>query len=142
MNGEDFVTYEPRKAVLIVEDSPVQALALIQLLELQGLRVFCAQNGKYGISLARAYKPELIILDIRMPEMSGLEVCHIIKNDPVTRDIPIIFLSAHSEPELLQEGLGNGAIDFIPKDDFSNIVLLKTLRQLGIISDSGAGEAV
>ena len=140
MSEEDFVNQGPRKAVLIVEDSPVQALSLIHLLEQQGLGVFCARNGEDGVSLARERKPELIVLDIQMPEMNGLEACHIIKNDPATQDIPIIFLTAHGEPEMLQAGLGNGAIDFIPKDAFSDIVLLKTLHQLGVISDPEAKE--
>jgi two-component system, NtrC family, sensor kinase len=140
MSEEDFVNNEPRKTILIVEDSPVQALALIHLLEQQGLRVFCAPNGNDGVSLARARQPELIVLDIQMPEMNGLEACRIIKSDPTTRDIPIIFLTAHGEPELLQEGLGNGAIDFILKDAFSEIVLLKTLYQLGMISNPDAKE--
>jgi CheY-like chemotaxis protein len=141
MTETDHTNQEPRKTVLIVEDSPVQALALIQLLEQQGLRVFCAPNGNDGVLLAKTRQPNLIILDIQMPGMNGLEACHIIRNDPTTRDIPIIFLTAHYKPELMQEGMGDGAIDFIPKDAFSDIVLLKTLYQLGVISNPEAEEA-
>jgi CheY-like chemotaxis protein len=122
------------KTILIVEDSPVQALALLKLLEQNGLGVLCAPNGQAGLSMARQYVPDLIILDIRMPGMDGLEACRRLKQDPRTTDIPIVLFTAHSEPEFLREGLERGAVDFIPKDDFSEVVLLETLKQLNIIS--------
>jgi two-component system cell cycle response regulator len=111
----------------------VQALALLKLLEQKGLGVFCAPNGQAGVSMAKQYKPDLIILDIRMPGMDGLEACRRLKQDPRTNGIPVVLLTAHSEPEFLREGLEQGAVDFIPKDDFSEVVLLETLKQLGII---------
>jgi len=126
------------KMVLVVEDSPVQALTLIKLLEKQGLGVLCAPNGKSGLSMARQYLPDLIILDIQMPEMNGFEVCRCLKQDPETVDIPIVLLTAHAHPEMLREGLEGGAVDFIPKDAFSDLVLLETLRQLKFISKEEA----
>lgn len=122
------------KTVLIVEDSAVQTLVLKRLLERRGLKVLCAYDGLEGVASAREFLPDLIILDIQMPEMSGLEACNVIKRDPRTHDIPVIILTAHAQPEMLREGLGSGAIDFIPKDAFSEMVLLKTLDQLGVTS--------
>ncbi len=119
--------------ILVVEDSPVQALALTKVLEQQGLDVVRASNGVLGVSMARGYQPDLIILDIQMPEMDGLEVCRCLKGDPETAAIPIILFTAHAEPEMLKTGFEQGAVDFIPKDAFSDIVLLETLRQLKIL---------
>jgi CheY-like chemotaxis protein len=121
------------KTVLIVEDSPIQALSLLKLLEKQGVNVICAPNGIAGMALAHKYHPDVIVLDIMLPEMNGLEACRLLKRDPLTADIPIVFLTAHSEAEFLLEGIGGGAIDFIPKDAYSEVVLLGTLRQMGIL---------
>jgi CheY-like chemotaxis protein len=127
------------KTVLVVEDSPVQAFSLVHMLEKEGLNVLCAPNGLAGISMAREYLPSLIVLDIQMPEMDGLEVCKTLKSDPITTKIPIIFLTSLARPELLAEGMQDGAIDFIPKDAFSDFVLLETLRQLSIVSPRHSG---
>jgi CheY-like chemotaxis protein len=121
------------KTILVVEDSPVQALALSKLLERQGLLVTCAPNGVAGLKLAHDQHPDAIILDIQMPEMDGLEVCHYLHRDPQTVNIPIVLLTAQESPDVLRDGLEDGAVDFIPKDAFSDVVLLETLRQLEIL---------
>lgn len=127
------------KTVLVVEDSPVQAFSLVHMLEKEGLNVLCAPNGMAGISMSREYLPSLIVLDVQMPEMDGLEVCKTLKSDPLTAKIPIIFLTSLASPEILAEGMEDGAIDFIPKDAFSDFVLLETLRQLSIVSPRHSG---
>jgi two-component system sensor kinase FixL len=121
------------KTALIVEDSPVQALSLLKLLESQGLNVICAPNGVAGLELAHEHHPDVIVLDIHMPEMDGLEACRRLKQNNITSAIPVVLLTVHSESDVLLAGLELGAIDFIPKDTFSDIVLLATLRQLMII---------
>ncbi len=126
------------KVVLVVEDSPVQAFALVKLLEREGLSVLCAPNGVAGLEMARQSVPDLIVLDIHMPEMDGLEACRRLKQDAATAAIPVVLLTAYSEPIALREGLEGGAVDFIPKDAFSDVVLLETLRQLGILPSAAA----
>jgi CheY-like chemotaxis protein len=121
--------------VLVVEDSPVQALALQQLLEQKGLQVLRALDGRVGVAMAERYAPDVIVLDIQMPEMDGLEACRRLRQSPQTSDIPIVMLTAHAEPAMLLQGLDLGAVDFIPKDVFSDKVLLETLRQLHILED-------
>jgi CheY-like chemotaxis protein len=138
MNSDKPVVKGNSKTILIVEDSPVQAFAMIQLLERHGLNVLCAPDGMAGIALAQKSHPDLIILDIQMPGMDGLETCHYIKQDPTFREVPVIFLTAHDEPEKLRDGMNEGAIDFIPKDAFSDIVLVKTLQELSVITDEEA----
>ena len=121
------------KTALIVEDSPVQALSLLKLLERQGLNVICAPNGVAGLELAHKHLPDVIVLDIHMPEMDGLEACQRLKQNKNTSAIPVVLLTAHTETESLRAGLEGGAVDFIPKDAFSDVVLLATLRQLTIL---------
>lgn len=141
MSKEQPINRNDAKTILVVEDSPVQAFAMIQLLEQRGLNVLCAPDGSSGVKLAKKSRPDLIILDIQMPGMDGLEACHIIKEDPAFQEVPVIFLTAYGEPETLRKGFSEGAIDFIPKDAFSDIVLLKTLEELDIITDGETGEA-
>ena len=121
------------KTALIVEDSPVQALTLLRLLEKQGLNVICAPNGVAGLELAQKHLPDVVVLDIHMPEMDGLEACRRLKQDKNTSAIPVVLFTAHTEAEAFRAGLDGGAVDFIPKDAFSDAVLLATLRQLSIL---------
>jgi two-component system phosphate regulon response regulator PhoB len=123
-----------RKTALVVEDSPVQAIALQQLLEQQGLQVLRAVDGRVGVAMAERYSPDVIILDVQMPEMDGLEACRHLKQNSRTKHIPIMMLTSRSEPTMLTQGLDLGAIDFIPKDAFSDRVLVESLRQLHILN--------
>jgi PleD family two-component response regulator len=120
--------------VLVIEDSHTQALHLQALLEREGLDVALAFDGKSGLEMANQDCPAVAILDVQMPEMNGFEVCKQLKETPATADIPIIMLTCRDENEAVLEGLQVGAIDYIPKDAFSDAVLLETLRQMGIIA--------
>jgi PleD family two-component response regulator len=120
--------------ILVIEDSHTQALHLQALLEREGLKVALAFDGKSGLEMANQDRPAVAILDVQMPEMNGFEVCKQLKETPATADIPIIMLTCRDENEAVLEGLQVGAIDYIPKDAFSDAVLLETLRQMGIIT--------
>lgn len=122
-----------RKRILIVEDSPVQALVLKQTLVEHRLDVQWAPDGRIGVALAKYQQPDLIIMDIQMPELNGLEACCRLKEAEETRDIPIVLLTGHIEADYVAAGLEAGAVDFIPKDAFSTQVLLETLYQLNIL---------
>jgi CheY-like chemotaxis protein len=123
------------KTVLIVEDSPAQALVLQQVLEQEGLQVLWAPDGRIGVAMAQQQMPDAIVLDIEMPEMNGFEVCRRLKQNTRTSSIPIVMLTIRSDPAALMQGIDLGAIDFIPKDAFSESVLIETLRQLRILDD-------
>lgn len=123
------------KTVLIVEDSPAQALALQQVLEQEGLQVLWASDGRIGVAMAQQQIPDVIVLDIEMPEMNGFEACRHLKENARTSSIPIVMLTVHADPTALMQGIDLGAIDFIPKDAFSESVLVETLRQLHILGD-------
>jgi CheY-like chemotaxis protein len=94
--GENFLEAHSmgNREILIAEDNIVTQNMLRTTLSNAGYHVFTASNGKEAVDLARKKIPGLIILDIIMPEMDGGEVAEILKNDPVTKDIPIIFLSS------------------------------------------------
>ena len=128
-----------KKTILIVEDSKSQALSLRCLLDGQGLKVVHAEDGDRGVAMAQEILPDAIVLDIVMPNMDGFEVCKILKGNPQTVDIPIIMFTCHDDTNNLQESVNLGAVDFIPKDVFSDAVLLETLRQLGVLDKAQAG---
>lgn len=108
-------TKKASQTILVADDEP-SYLGLIKLcLERSGYLVVTAEDGFEAIVEARSVLPALVILDVMMPGMSGLEACRIIKEDKATHDIPIIFLSARSEIDLKVYALGQGANDYISK---------------------------
>jgi DNA-binding response OmpR family regulator len=123
-----------RKTVLLVEDSATQALHLQAVLEQQGLQVAWASDGRTGLQMAQQLHPDLIVLDLQMPDINGFQVCQQLKRDsPDTAAIPVIMFTRHDDPEAVVLGIQVGATDYIPKDAFADAVLLETLRQMGLI---------
>ena len=101
--------------VLVVEDDPVILRLLEVSFELEGFRVLLANDGAEGIELARAHLPDAIVTDIVMPRTSGLELLTALTEDPDTKAIPIILLSARAQANDLEVGLDAGADDYITK---------------------------
>lgn len=122
-----------RKKILVVEDSPTQALHMQTLLEGEGVEVLLASDGQEGMQIAQEMLPDLIVLDVQMPGMNGFQVCRQLKSKQETKDIPIIMFTRHDEQEAVVLGLQTGAVDYIPKDAFADAVLLETLRQMKFI---------
>ena len=111
------------KNILVVEDDPdIKELISLNLSN-QGHQVFEANNGELGIEKAREKLPDLILLDLMLPGIHGLDVCRIIKADQETKDIPIIMVTAMGQEEDIVKGLETGADDYITKP-FSIKVLL------------------
>jgi signal transduction histidine kinase len=101
--------------VLIVDDNP-KALAIAKArLKKEMLEIFCVENGKRCMEIARKEKPDLILLDVDMPDMSGFEACQILKDDAVLCTIPVIFLTASDDNEDRVKGLDLGAVDYVTK---------------------------
>ncbi len=124
-----------RRMVLIVEDSPAQALALQHLLKEEGLQVLWAPDGQVGVAMAQQHVPDAIVLDVEMPRMDGLETCRHLKENIRTANIPIVILTVRDDVATAIQGIDLGAVDFIPKDAFSGSVLLETLRQLHVLPE-------
>ncbi|MBT9584055.1 response regulator [bacterium] len=104
-----------RSSVLIVDDEPTNINILYSLLK-EDYRTLVATNGKRAVELARSSRPpQLILLDIMMPEMDGYEVCKLLKEDPLTRHIPVLFTTAQNDPQEMARGFEVGAADYIHK---------------------------
>ncbi|MET0106831.1 MAG: HD domain-containing phosphohydrolase [Sedimenticola sp.] len=120
-----------RAADILVVDDLVENLKLLSvLLSNRGYKVRPAQNGPDAIEAVARRKPDLILLDIRMPGMDGFEVCSRLQSDPETRDIPIIFVTASVDPEGAAKGLKLGAVDYINKPFREEEVLARVKTQV------------
>lgn len=105
---------QPEK-ILLVDDNPTNLQVLFQTLDGRGYNLLVAKNGEIALNIARKALPNLILLDIMMPGIDGYEVCRQLKADPLTRDIPIIFLSALGDTKDKVQGLDLGAVDYVTK---------------------------
>jgi signal transduction histidine kinase len=104
-----------RELILIVDDIPQNLQLLGNVLRHKGFEVAVATSGKQALKVITNARPSLILLDIKMPEMDGYEVCEIVKNDPETQTIPIIFLTGKIESEDIVKGFSLGAADYVTK---------------------------
>ncbi len=116
---------------MVVDDTPHNLSTMSNLLKDQ-YQVKVSNNGARALELANGAPPDQILLDIMMPEMDGFEVCRILKSDPLTMRIPVIFLTAKTSMEDEEEGLLMGAVDFIHKPFSPSIVLARIKTQLQI----------
>ena len=101
--------------ILIVDDQPDQIRFAGEILKSAGYRVYVATSGKRALSFLETRKPDLIVLDIKMEDIDGITVCGKIKNNPDTKEIPVIFLTAQDEETSVVLGLDLGADDYIVK---------------------------
>jgi DNA-binding response OmpR family regulator/DNA-binding CsgD family transcriptional regulator len=105
----------PQPNILVADDT-VEILTLMrQALEREDYKVRAVSGGQLALAAAQADPPDLILLDILMPDMDGLEVCRQLKANPATRDIPVIFMTALDAPADRQRGFEVGGVDYIPK---------------------------
>lgn len=119
----------PRGKILIIDDEAVIRNMLTAILD-ENYTVISVDNSFEGLTLAKAESPDLILLDINMPLFDGFELCHALKEDPATKPIPIIFLTAMSTPDDETKGLEAGATDYITKPINPNIVLARVKIQV------------
>lgn len=101
--------------ILVADDEPVNLALIKRRLEWEQYRIETAEDGGQAVEAARRVLPDLIILDVMMPVLDGLEACRLLKEDPATRDIPVIFLSALDDTDTKVRGLGLGANDYVSK---------------------------
>ena len=118
--------------VLIVDDVEANRFILRDVISEMGYCPVLTANGVQALKMVQHIKPQLIILDIAMPEMDGFEVCHQLKDNPVTRDIPIIFISAFDEPEDIVKGFEIGGEDYIIKPFIPEVVKARVGAHLKI----------
>ena len=104
--------------ILIIEDDPLMLRMYQKIFKFEGFEVTVASNGEEGIEQTRKEKPTLILLDIMMPKMNGLEVLDKLKNDPVTKKIPIVMLTNLAGSNDAEKALTLGAVKYIVKSEF------------------------
>jgi CheY-like chemotaxis protein/CRP-like cAMP-binding protein len=115
------------KTILVIEDTLAMRENVTEILELAPYEVVQAPNGKKGIELARQTHPDLILCDIRMPELDGFGVLHILRKDPGLAHIPFVFLTAKAEMADFRAGMNLGADDYVTKP-FDDLTLLNAVE--------------
>lgn len=115
--------------VLVVDDDPVIQRLLRVNFEMEGYDVIVASDGVDGLERARAERPDIVVLDIMMPRMSGLDVAKALKGDPETASIPVLLLSAKAQEADLRAGDESGADAYLTKP-FDPLQLLQRVEQL------------
>ncbi|MFP4070157.1 MAG: response regulator [Opitutales bacterium] len=119
-----------KPTILVVDDQPINIKLLQRKLERQGMDVLVAYNGRECLDIVAETTPDLILLDVMMPEMDGIETCQHLKANPRTETIPIIFITAKASKEGKLEGLDAGAVDYITKPIDLDETLARVRTQL------------
>ena len=128
----DIQNLAQRPTILVVDDTPDNLALMTNLLQ-DVYKVKIAFSGEKALEIARSAKPpDLILLDIMMPDMDGYQVCQQLKRDPLTMHIPVIFLTAKSEVEDEKMGLELGAVDYITKPISPPIVMARVKNHLAL----------
>jgi diguanylate cyclase (GGDEF)-like protein len=128
--------------ILLVDDDSTVVRVMSRILsDFQPLRF--ATSGHMALKLARESVPDLVLLDIDIPELSGFEICKTFKSDPVLTQVPIIFVTSHESAQLEAMGLQLGAADFISKPPHAALVLarVRTFQRMKMLSDTLRGAA-
>lgn len=109
---------QAKARILIVDDDAFLAGIYATKLELDGFAVLSARDGDEGLRLAAKEKPDLILLDVLMPKLDGFEVLKRLKEDPASKEIPVIMLTNLGQKEDVEKGMSEGAVDYLIKAHF------------------------
>ena len=123
--------------ILVIEDDEAILQNIIDVLELEGYETASATNGAVGINLARRELPDLILCDIMMPIFDGYDVLRELRQDPITAEIPFIFLTALTDRNSMRQGMEMGADDYIPKPFSSEEMLTAIETRLSRVDTFG-----
>ena len=118
--------------ILAVDDTQANLDVLCELLEAEGYTISVAPSGEIALQIVGRVKPDLILLDVMMPGMDGFEVCRRLKQDELTQDIPVIFITAENQTEKLVAGFEVGGVDYIAKPFQNEEVLVRVSTHLKI----------
>ncbi len=118
-----------KKRILLTDDEPNIVLVVTKRLEIQGYEVLIARDGEEALKKARELKPDLVLLDIMLPGVDGLNVCRILKADEATRNIPVVLFSARAQTWDKEAGREFGANAYVEKP-FQPEELLTTIEKL------------
>ena len=121
----------PKPVILAVDDTP-ENLDVVRRILAANYTVRVAINGLVALKIAQKQLPDLILLDVNMPDMDGFEVCRRLKCDKLTEHIPVIFLTGELDTSSKQKGLNLGAADYVTKPIDPDTLLLSVQRQLNL----------
>lgn len=113
--------------ILVIDDTPEVLQALLRQIRAQGWRLSLASEAHQGLQRALALRPDLILLDVRMPQMDGFTLCRLLREAPATRETPVIFLTSAGALDERLEGLGLGGVDYVLKP-FETAEVLARMR--------------
>jgi CheY-like chemotaxis protein len=119
------------KKILLVDDSNTVLLMERMILSHGRYELATARNGREAYNRARELRPDLILLDVVMPEMNGLDALAALRHDDATRDIPVIMVTTRSEADTMETGFARGCNDYVTKPVNSNELLTKVRNLLG-----------
>ncbi len=125
-NKKDYSKY----TVLIVDDIPVNIILLKTMLARTNVKILTAVNGQEALDIVRQLRPQVVLLDIQMPILNGLEVLKEIKADPNLKDIAVIMVSAYTSSEDIEQSMNLGASGFIKKPVIMDILLSTVTAEL------------
>jgi two-component system, NtrC family, sensor kinase len=120
------------ETILVIDDTPTNLEVLYSALSSAGYEILVEMDGESGLAQAQNNRPDLILLDVMMPGIDGFETCHRLKSNPMTCDIPVIFMTALSETESKVKGLNAGAVDYITKPFQHEEVLARVKTHLQV----------
>ena len=123
--GTEYENHSADPSILVCDDSIEEIRVLVSMLKRANYRLSISSNGRDACLRASVTKPDLILMDVRMPMMDGFAACRILKANEETRNIPLIFLTCANDPEDRIEGLKLGAVDYIIKPVIEEEVLLR-----------------
>ena len=118
-----------RKTILIIEDETALLYALEAELSYAGFQIMTATEGKDGLEKIKRFKPDLVVLDIMLPDIDGLEILKQIKEDPQMKSIPVIIVSNLEKKETVEKGLKLGAKEYIIKTQYTLEEVLKKIKE-------------
>ena len=124
----------PAPKILVVDDQPINVQLLKRKLEKEGIEITTAFNGQEALDSVAKNRPDLILLDMMMPDMDGIEVCQRLQANEAARAIPVIFVTARNNKEGKIEGLGVGAVDYITKPIDLDETLARVQTQLRFVA--------
>ena len=126
--------YDEREmAILIVDDVPANVQFLGKLLREEGYKIAHAPNGQKALELIPRVRPDLVLMDVMMPELDGFEACRRMKEHPDMKDIPVIFLSARTESEDVLKGFRVGGVEYIHKPFNADELLVRVRNHLELV---------
>lgn len=116
--------------IVLVEDDTFLAGMYVTKLSLEHFDVTLATDGKQGLKTIQEVKPDLVLLDLRLPKLSGFEILEAIKKDPATKGIPVILLTNLSQRSDIERGLALGAVDFLIKAHFLPSEVIEKIKHV------------